>query len=305
MDIPLFAPPKLTGKYLHKTLASGWLTSGARCAELREVVAAFLNRRPEQVVLAASATAGFQAVVDLVRDRRRCWGDISVRLTPATWAGMTNAAHYPWQDGPLGAPDIYVRTDIGGARPSEYDASLHRPPCRVYVHDSCHSWLPHLDADFGLVSFYPTKLVPGAEGGAVICKNPLDAEPLQRLLYCGLVPGSGSREPKGWGRKANMTDVTAALNLEALELAPKYIEQIEEAWCTLSGAAYFLGIAHRVRQQAIRPYLFQLAHDFATTPPPKHCPWARNFAPANLITLPCFPGLTKGQAQDILAPFAS
>lgn len=100
-----------------------------------------------------------------------------------------------------------------------------------------------------------------------------------------------------------MTDVTAALNLEALEAAPAYIKQIEEAWCTLSGVAYWLGIGGRVRQQNTRPYLFQIDYDF-TKGPPTHCPWARNFAPANLLTLPCYPGLTKQQAKDILTPFA-
>lgn len=100
-----------------------------------------------------------------------------------------------------------------------------------------------------------------------------------------------------------MPDTQAALNLEALELAPKYIAQIEEAWCTMSGVAYWLGIGGRVRQQNVRPYIFQIQYDF-TKGPPAHCPWARNFAPADLLTLPCFPGLTKAQAKDILTPLA-
>lgn len=296
----LFDPPRLTGKYLSKTLASGWLTSGPRCQELQEATAAFIGCRPEQVVLASSATAAWQGILDLL-------GHVVVRLTPATWPGMYHVIRnsvaglwYPSND----KWDVRVETDIGGRRLSDYDKQW-VVSGRWYVHDACHSWLPDPKADFGLVSFYPTKLVPGAEGGAVICKRPEDAEQLRLWLYCGLKPGGAARgeTPAVWGRKANMTDVTAALNLEALELAPKHIQNIEEAWCTMSGRAYWLQIGHLVRQQNERPYLFQIDYDFKKGPP-THCPWARNFAPANLLTLPCYPGLSKAQAQDILEPFA-
>lgn len=214
--------------------------------------------------------------------------------------------------------DLCVLTDIGGRRP--IDAS---GPCvsnemttttrgrasefRYYIHDACHSWLPDPNADFGLVSFYPTKLVPGAEGGAVFCRNTDDARRLREWLYCGLTPGTAASGicPSVPGRKANMTDVAAELNREALALAPDYICAIEKTWMRMASMAAILGVPYR--DQPVRPYLFQI--EFGSNSDMvgimaamrrRGISVARNFRPAPLLTVPCYPEMDADTLSYIL-----
>jgi dTDP-4-amino-4,6-dideoxygalactose transaminase len=201
-------------------------------------------------------------------------------------------------------PDVRVLTDIGGRRSIDPIQDIQGT---VYIHDACHSWMPDPAAAFGLVSFYPTKLVPGAEGGAVICSHEEAAEELASWLYCGLVPGSAGQghRPERAGRKANMTDVTAALNREALELAPAHIRATGEAWLQLADAAFRRDIPYRYQNE--RPYLFQVEVPFEENVQPfrarlaaRGVPSAWNFRPSSLVTIPCLPGTTQSRAKDLM-----
>ena len=290
----LFDPPRLTGRYLSRVLQSGWLTTGPRCQELQEAVAERMAVRPDCVVLGASATACWQGVLDLTQPSR-------VHITNATWPGMKQVAEHT-NPCVLGNP-IFVRTDIGGAR---CDDAPWGSTVGCTVRDACHSWVLDNSADFTLFSFYPTKLVPGAEGGCVVCRRPQDAERLRLHLYCGLRPGEAGqgRGPVLCGRKANMTDVTAALNLEALELSPAYIKAIGDAWAQLADCARARGLPFRI--QLMRPYLFQVELPADQVRPTIDAlkllgiPSAWNFPPAGLLTLPCYPGMTLTDADRVI-----
>jgi dTDP-4-amino-4,6-dideoxygalactose transaminase len=304
----LFAPPRLSGKYIDGVLNSGWLTTGPTCQRLRVAVGEFLKVDPKRVVLAASATAGFQAVLDMLVHRSGYIDPpLTVGLTAATWPGMHQAvAHAGAQVAmePDDRVDVVVLTDIGGSAvaPGDPDSNYLDDHVQI-IHDACHSWNPWRDIDFNLVSFYPTKLVPGAEGGAVVCKNPDDAEALADWLYCGLRPGAAGNgaAPRVPGRKANMSDVTAALNLEALELAPKYIKDIAESWALCRDFLQYRNL--KVRDQPVRPYLLQIEVEDVPTVRNKlkaagfESAW--NFRPAPLVTLPLWPGMTTQDAAAL------
>lgn len=312
----LHTTPRLTGKYITEVLSSGWLTSGPFNRRLIEAMAAFLSVPASRIVLASSATAAFQGVLDLLRRGRGC---SRVKIDDATWPGMHQAVvHSGMIRSHSACVDVVVLTDIGGRRfvdeLPDVEPTLsthcrgtraHLPLSAVYVHDSCHSWMPDPAADFGIVSFYPTKLVPGAEGGAVVCKKEDDALELAEWLYCGLVPGRSGRGdfPTVSGRKANMTDVTAALNLEALELAPAHIYTTRVAWQGLEAQARQLGVPYR--DQPLQPYLFQVVHPevdrLRAGLQARGVPSAINFRPAPLTTVPCHRGADPRVVMETVA----
>lgn len=311
----LFDPPILCGKYLSTTVAqakgedgdvtcpvleSGWLTTGSMCRRLKERLAKYLQCSSKQISLTSSATAGFQAVLDYLHNER---GLDWVNITDATWPGMHQAIFHA---GMLrGAGEVHVFTHIGG--PLESDGSPDpAAPCSVNILDACHSWVcPPSWADFVLYSFYPTKLVPGCEGGVVVSKDPDMAVAIDDWSYCGLRPGEAGqgRQPRVCGRKANMTDVAAALNLEALELSTDYRRDISAAWCKLAVAADRWKVAYRM-QPVAGAYLFQLEH--ADVPvlrlalASRGIPTAWNFYPAPLVTLPMWPCMTEYEANWII-----
>lgn len=298
----LFQLPLNTAKYLPEVLASGWTTAGPMCLRLQEKLADFLGCSPACVVLGSSATACWQGILDLLIGQGKRG---TVQMTEATFVGIRqvveNTKSASWASH---APGIQVRTDIGGRRCDDpkWAAGAAR------VADRCHSWLLDETADFSLFSFYSTKLVPsGSEGGAVACRSTEDAAQLRLHLYCGMEPGSAGsgRPPAVCGRKASLTDVQAALALEALELAPSYIAAIEKSWGRLSDEAEGQGLPYR--QQSIRPYLFQMCADGKDVQSVRgllkdqDIPSAWNFPPSSLVTLPCFPGLGLAEAYTIVS----
>jgi dTDP-4-amino-4,6-dideoxygalactose transaminase len=304
-NCPLFNPPRLTSKYLGSVLASGWLTAGPECEKLRYELGVFYSWEPSAIVLGASATACWQALLDVV-------GAASVDITTATWPGMLNAR--PYDRGRRAPPPVHVRVDtcIGGS--ALYDEERRKPHRGLHedyrVLDACHSAEPDRTYDASLISFYPTKLIPGAEGGALFLERSCShlALELEMALNCGQVPAysrGGAALRGGFGRKGNMTDVAAALNREALELSSEYAHQIYCAWCELRRAAEEVDVGYR--PQKGRPYLFQMTCPATEVQAVRGrlaerqgVPSAWNFPPAGLVTLPCFPGLTREQAEDIV-----
>jgi hypothetical protein len=214
----LYKPPRLTGKYLDKVLASRWLTEGPMVERFREAVAEKLGVGPDRIALAARATSGFQAVLDFLH-HNYSWGEIwsgdclFVDCTEATFIGIRHSIRHAglgvWdRTWVSGRPDVLVKTDIGGRRLAEEDENT---STRVYVaggaadpkwyiHDACHSWLPDPAADFAVLSCYPTKPVPGAEGGVVVCKEPEHAREIESWCTSGLDPvHPGVRRRSGTG----------------------------------------------------------------------------------------------------------
>ena len=311
MRFKLFDPPALTGKYLAEVLASKWLTMGPMCERLQDRLAEYFKRDKDCVVLAGSATVGFQAVMDHLVTHRRGFGDGTwVEIRKDTWPGMRQAVrHAGLELGGTVPAKILVHTDIGGAEPAP------KPPQDKlntwFIHDACHSWRPIVWADFAVMSFYPTKLVAGAEGGVVLCSSAYRAADLRLRLNCGLAPahGAGAKRllyPEVEGRKGNMTDVQAALNLEALELAPAYMAEIAASWEIMRFAATTYDLEYRY--QPLQPYLFQVEVEGRDRVPEVRLelerlgvPSAWNFPPNRYVTLPLYPGLKVSEANEIMA----
>lgn len=291
----LHNPPKLKGKYLDKVLASGWYTTGPWNDRLKEKIAEEVSWNERKIVLASSATAAFHAIRDYIDWKLAPEADWYI--TDCTWPGITEVVA-PLYRRDYDDAEVIVLTDIGGKGTIDpvFSASDVDPGREaIVVHDVCHSWMPDRQARFSFASFYPTKLVPGAEGGVIFCQFEEDVERLERLLYCGLKAGGGVNtvqewEGRGWARKANMTDIQAALNYEALDLSYSYIRQVAARFDMLATEARSRGLVYRL--QNIRPYLFQLYVGADRIPLirerllDRNIPSAWNFPPAGLLTLP-------------------
>lgn len=295
--LKLFSPPRLTGKYLKKVLRSGWYTTGPVCARLETAIAEHYIVHPECVVLGSSATACFAAIIDHLR---ATLPSFLVHIADATWPGMHMVLKRAGQafDSTFHDGSVCVVTDIGGRQFGEEDEEYiqdlaHKP--KVVIHDASHSWEFVAGAnrpDYWLASFYPTKLVPGVEGGVVICRSPQAAAALRTWLYCGLTPGAAGKgsKPVVPGAKANMTDVAAALNLEAFEKSPAYIQKIQKLWERQDKIFRENGMF--AVAQPIRTYLFQIrSRSYLIPRVMKHLSAngissAWNFSPNDLITLP-------------------
>lgn len=306
--VSLFNPPRLSGRYLKDVLSSRWLTTGPVAAELKKRLGKFLSVPPNRISLASSATAGCQAILDLLSYR----GAKTVQVTEATWPGIHQAIRHARLRESKDQSDILILTSIGGSAlidPQE----RHETSPEIWIHDACHSWEVEWWADWSFMSLYPTKLVPGAEGGVVVAPSEFDARELDLFTYCGLEPGAAGqgRSPSVIGRKTNMTDVQAALAMEALELAPAYIAAIGRSWdkyAELASAGQF-----SYRGQPLRKYLFQIEAPLEHVPKIRErleywgVPTAWNFWPSGLITLPMYPdmsptvqGLVLSQVDRVL-----
>jgi dTDP-4-amino-4,6-dideoxygalactose transaminase len=243
---------------------------------LEEAVAAFWGVGKENVLLTSSATAACQAIMDLVQ--------LPAKVSRGTFPGIWMIEHVDW--------DCYNRpvrilTDIGGAR--FIDSSCSAVGAKYIIHDIAHSWLLRDPRpDFALASFYPTKLVQGAEGGALYMRDPAVKEELRWLINCGIVAGRGVDGGVRWGRPSHMSDIQAALNLEALGNAPDYIAAVYETWEHLAELARHYDIPYR--DQPVRPYLMQIKTDKVAEVRAKlkEFGWCsqHNFPPAPLVTLP-------------------
>src|SRR5690606_18193980 len=208
---------------------------------------------------------------------------------------------------------LSVVTEIGGQL---NDMEIEDSYADSVLVDACHSWVPRKWAQYSLASFYPTKLVPGGEGGAVFCLDEWDAFEIQAILDCGYGPDSWKDIAEGRGRngarsspaiKGHMTDVQAALNLEALLYFDRYVMEQGEAWARLMSAAEGFRCAELVKPQPIRPYIFQMR----SKDPDRviralagvGVPSTRNFPPSPWVTLPAHKGISDKDARDIVALF--
>lgn len=93
--------------------------------------------------------------------------------------------------------------------------------------------------DFACFSFYPTKNITSGEGGMVVCKDEQSATLVRALSLQGLSAGAHERYSKAKvktyhviapGRKANMSDIHAAIGLAQLERWPVMKSRRSDVW---------------------------------------------------------------------------
>jgi dTDP-4-amino-4,6-dideoxygalactose transaminase len=110
-----------------------------------------------------------------------------------------------------------------------YELELHnpRPHSAVRVVDSAHefgrdTW-KKWGSGFVALSFYPTKCLAGAEGGAVLTDNPAFIEYATSWRIGGRTKMGRGYEVKRRGWQANMTDVQAAILVPQL---PSHLDML-------------------------------------------------------------------------------
>jgi dTDP-4-amino-4,6-dideoxygalactose transaminase len=116
--------------------------------------------------------------------------------------------------------------------------------------------------DFSCFSFYPTKNITSGEGGMVFTHNPQMAALVRTISQQGLSSGShkryGATEPMPYravlpGRKANMSDVHAAIGLTQIQRWPELKNQRAVVWGVYEAAFGGKGAGHS-------QHLFTLQH---------------------------------------------
>jgi dTDP-4-amino-4,6-dideoxygalactose transaminase len=107
--------------------------------------------------------------------------------------------------------------------------------------------------DFSCFSFYPTKNITSGEGGMVFTHNPQMAALVRTISQQGLSSGAhkryGATEPMPYravlpGRKANMSDVHAAIGLAQIRRWPELKNQRAVVWGVYEAAFGGKGRGH-------------------------------------------------------------
>jgi dTDP-4-amino-4,6-dideoxygalactose transaminase len=246
--IPFARPvmPKSVEEEILKLVADGWWTSGPR---VRQLELEFPGTRGAPAVACSSATAGLFALFQALGVDEE-W---EVHFSTWTFSSMPMCARL------LGARVVLLDVDPHTLMPRPTDwmkaaeERLFRRRASVLTHfggfaqpgaarlgealgatgpvvdDAAHVPLLWANQDSGgymVTSFYPTKNLPGMEGGVVLSKNEWVREWVASFVSHGFshaawdrytAPGAALHydvvQP---GFKANMTEITAALVLGAL-----------------------------------------------------------------------------------------
>jgi UDP-4-amino-4-deoxy-L-arabinose-oxoglutarate aminotransferase len=229
-----------------EVLESGWITTGAKCAELEERFAAAVGSR--YGVALTSATAGMHVLL-----RALGIGPGDEVVTPSlTWVSTINLIEL------CGATPVFVDVDKHTAMttadhveaaltsktklivPVHYaGAALDLAPLRAlasrrgipFIEDAAHAAGTEYDgkpigsAGTAVFSFHPIKNLTTGEGG-MICTDSADlAARVRRLRFHGLGADSYQREAQGRapqaeviepGYKYNLPDMNAALGISQL-----------------------------------------------------------------------------------------
>lgn len=293
--IPLFKPKPLTGKYVGEVLASGHLVTGPMVERLRVEAAKLGWVAAEKVAVGASATACLQAIHAMI-------GWVHLELKPkATWPlfrdkSITNEL---WGYKPPDEDCWTLYTDIGGVTaPTTFGERS--------ILDCSHSWEPGMlgGQRFSFASISPIKLCDGVQGGVIWCRHEDEARELQGILNYGFLDGHDkprdwrTRDTRGW--RWNMSDVHAALNLEAIERLKETKRRYNETCTDMFEALEWSP------QLAKRPggsYLCQLK----VRSVPRAIEFLRergvaagwNFPPAKLVTIPAWPGLPAVNIKEV------
>jgi UDP-4-amino-4-deoxy-L-arabinose-oxoglutarate aminotransferase len=229
-----------------EVLESGWITTGAKCAELEERFAAAVGAR--HAVALTSATAGMHVVLHALGV-----GPGDEVVTPSlTWVSTVNLIEL------CGATPVFVDVDRDTAMttaehveaaltkktklvvPVHYaGAAVDLAPLRALasrhgiplIEDAAHAaGAEYGDSPIGssgtaVFSFHPIKNLTTGEGGMVCTDSAELAEQVRRLRFHGLGADSYQRETQGRapqaeviepGYKYNLPDMNAALGIGQL-----------------------------------------------------------------------------------------
>ena len=234
-------------KEVNSVMASGWLSTGSRVAQFEKQLSEILK-----VPYVAALSSG-TAALHLALEASGNFKEAEIITTPFTFVATVEAiimagakvvlADIDSETLNISAEDAarkitqkteaIVPVDIAG-NPADYSAL--RKLCRVHslklISDSAHALgtkyksktMPEL-ADVSAYSFYPTKNVTSAEGGAVASKNKKLIEKVRLLSRHGLTTNAFQRQKSGgwvydvpaFGYKANLSDIHAALGIGELK----------------------------------------------------------------------------------------
>jgi dTDP-4-amino-4,6-dideoxygalactose transaminase len=250
-----------------ETLRSGWLTSGPKAVELEKRLGAYLGARHTIAVSSCS-----EAMFLVVKALGIGPGD-EVITSPITFASTVHAILHN------GATPVLadIEADTFGVDPAAVERALTArtklilpvhfggQACRIreivrianaagvpVLEDAAHSFGARVDGELlGRIgtatafSFYATKNLTSAEGGAVTTEDEALAQRVRLLGYHGMSRDSWSRySDKGsWyyevqipGFKCNLSDLHAALGLTQLAKIDALLERRRTVADALSGA---------------------------------------------------------------------
>ncbi len=256
-------------KEVNNVMASGWLSTGSRVAAFEKELSKLLN--VPYVAAVSSGTAALHLALEATGDLK----DAEIITTPFTFVATVEAIMLAGAKVVLAdinsdtlnisaeaaARKITKKTkaivpvDIAGF-PADYSAlkKLSKAHSLKLISDSAHALgskyagktMPEL-ADVSIYSFYPTKNVTTAEGGAVASKNKKLIEKVRLLSRHGLSSNAFQRQKSGgwgydvpaFGYKANLSDIHAALGIGELKnfeknqqkrkkLAGRYLQNLSQ-----------------------------------------------------------------------------
>lgn len=225
-----------------EVLESGWLSTGKKVKEFEEEFSKFL--RVDQSVAVSSCTDGL--ILSLLSAGVGFGHEVIT--SPLTFAATANAILA------VGARPIFCDVlSYGCIDPLEIEKFItHKTRAIIPVHytgqvcdmvqimkiakennlwvieDCAHMFGADYKpkGDYAVYSFYPTKNITSGEGGMVVCKNSGDVAQVRLLSMQGLSAGAheryGKKKPTSYsviiaGRKANMSDIHAAIGLAQLK----------------------------------------------------------------------------------------
>lgn len=235
-----FAPPSMglaEEEAVLQVLRSRWLSSGKHVEAFEQAIEALVGRR---AYATSSATMGFQALllaIGVGPGWKVCFPTVTFSGVPmqAFIMGATvqfvdideNGFMEIPPDWNSAAKQIVVPTHLAGAVTSiptiqaQIDASLLIEDCaHLYPGFRSNSYVAGActNSDYSIFSFYPTKCVASAEGGAVTVAHDLsmmsarlhgfDRDSASRHATNG---GPNAYDVVSLGTKANMSDVVAAI----------------------------------------------------------------------------------------------
>ncbi len=274
-------------KEVNNVMASGWLSTGSRVADFEKQLSRILN--VPYVAALSSGTAALHLALESTGDFK----EAEIITTPFTFVATVEAimlagskivlADIDSETLNISAEDAarkitkktkaIVAVDIAG-NPADYSAI--RKLCRDHslklISDSAHALgtkyknktMPEL-ADVSAYSFYPTKNVTTAEGGAVASKNKKLIEKVRLLSSHGLTSNAYQRQKTGgwgydvpvFGYKANLSDIHAALGIGELKNFEK-----NQRKRTMLAKRYLANLSHLSDSLRLPPVATDIQHSW-------------------------------------------
>ena len=253
MTIPVFVPKLPTAQdllpYLREIeLARTYSNFGPMVLRLHSELAQYFGVHVDQIVTLANATLALEGAIQTSSNKDTKW------LSPSWTYAATNLAlercnvDYEFgdidQDWRLIPADSY--SAIMDVCPFGDALALERftNPGQTVLVDAaasfpalkgCGQVISNHDGPIGVVvSFHPTKVVPGIEGGVFISNRPEWVEQVAQWSRFGM--RSGSRASIQIGTNAKMNEYQAAMILASM----KYFETLKKDWIELHDRAKYI-----------------------------------------------------------------